>query len=162
MLLPRLLVFYSRLHLINQNQKLQRWVLVMIMVAASLIIISTWPLAWQAYNPYDSHMSALYSPREAILDRCTQIGYTIVESILNGIYISSLAKLLRLKSTVRQRRVMSDLIHINVIAVCLDVLTVVLVFLNRTGISHPVQTFSYSFELKLEFMVLNQLMAVAA
>lgn len=57
---------------------------------------------------------------------------------------------------------MSDLIYVNVVAVCLDILTVVLVFLNETGISHPVQTFSYILKLKLEFMVLNQLMAVAA
>ena len=55
-----------------------------------------------------------------------------------------------------------DLIYVNVIAVSLDVLTVVLVFLNQLGISHPVQTFSYILKLKLEFIVLNQLMAVAA
>lgn len=57
---------------------------------------------------------------------------------------------------------MTDLIYVNIIAVCLDILTVVLVFLNQTGISHPIQTFSYILKLKLEFMVLNQLMAVAA
>lgn len=55
-----------------------------------------------------------------------------------------------------------DLIYVNVIAVSLDVLTVVLVFLNQLGISHPVQTFSYILKLKLEFIALNQLMAVAA
>ena len=67
-----------------------------------------------------------------------------------------------LKASVRQRRVMTDLIYVNVIAVCLDVLTVVLVYLNQTGISHPIQAFSYILKLKLEFLVLNQLMAVAA
>ena len=158
----QLLVLYSRLHLVNQNRKLQRWVLVMIVTVASLMIIPTWPLVWQAYNPYNQHLSALYSPREAIVDRCTQLGYTIAEAIVSGIYIWSLAKLLNLKSSVRQRRVMTDLIYVNIIAVCLDLLTVVLVFLNQTGISHPIQTFSYILKLKLEFMVLNQLMAVAA
>lgn len=158
----QLLVLYSRLHLVNQNRSLQRWVLIMIVIVASLMIIPTWPLVWQAYNPYNQHLSALYSPREAIADRCTQLGYTIAEAIVSGIYIGSLAKLLNLKSSVRQRRVMTDLIYVNIIAVCLDVLTVVLVFLNQTGISHPIQTFSYILKLKLEFMVLNQLMAVAA
>ena len=158
----QLLVLYSRLHLVNQNRNLQRGVLFMIIAVASLMIIPTWPFVWQAYNPYNQQLSALYSPREAIVDRCTQLGYTIAESILSGIYIWSLAKLLNLKSSVRQRRVMTDLIYVNVIAVCLDILTVVLVFLNQTGISHPIQTFSYILKLKLEFMVLNQLMAVAA
>lgn len=34
--------------------------------------------------------------------------------------------------------------------------------LNRIGLSHPIQTFSYMLKFKLEFVVLNQLMAVAA
>ena len=136
--------------------------LVMIIVVATLMIVPTWPLVWQAYNPYDGRRSATYSPREAIIDRCTQIGYTLAESVLSGIYIVSLTRLLRVKSSVRQRRVMTDLIYVNVLAIGLDVLTVVLVYLNQTGISHPVQTFSYALKLKLEFLVLNQLMAVAA
>ncbi|KAL8953551.1 MAG: hypothetical protein Q9222_000609 [Ikaeria aurantiellina] len=158
----QLLTLYSRLHLVNRNRGIQRWVLVMIVVVASLMIIPTWPLVWQAYNPYDSHLSSLYSPREAIIDRCTQIGYTLAETVLSGIYIRSLTKLLRVKSSVRQRRVMTDLIYVNIIAVCLDIITVILVFVNEVGISHPIQTFSYIIKFKLEFLVLNQLMAVAA
>ena len=163
----QLLVLYSRLHLVNQNYRLQRWVLIMIIAVASLMIIPTWPLVWQAFNPYDPRRSSLYSPKEAIVDRCTQIGFTVTEIILNGIYIWSLAQILRLKSRVldsgiRQRRVMTDLLYVNVIAIALDTLTVVLVFLNQTGISHPIQTFSYILKFKLEFLVLNQIMAVAA
>ena len=158
----QLLVLYSRLHLVNQNRKLQRGVLILIISVSMIMIIPSWVLDWPAFNPYNAHLSALYSPREAILDRCTQLGYTFIETIVSGIYIFSLTKLLNLKSRVRQRRVMMDLIYVNVIAVSLDVLTVVLVFLNQLGISHPVQTFSYIVKLKLEFIVLNQLMAVAA
>ena len=163
----QLLVLYSRLHLVNKNRKLQRWVLITIIAVASLMIIPTWPLVWQAFNPYDPRLSSLYSPREAIVDRCTQLGFTVAEIMLNGIYIWSLTEILRLKSTVlnsgiRQRRVMTDLIYVNVVAICLDTLTVVLVYLNQTGISHPIQTFSYILKFKLEFLVLNQIMVVAA
>ena len=73
------------------------------------------------------------------MDRCTQLGYTFVETIVSGVYTLSLTKLLKLKSSVRRRRVMMDLIYVNIIAVSLDVLTVVLVFLNQLGISHPAQ-----------------------
>lgn len=163
----QLLVLYSRLHLVNQNHRLQRWVLVMIIAVASLMIIPTWPLVWQAFNPYDPRRSSVYSPKEAIVDRCTQIGFTVTEIMINGIYIWSLAKILRLKSRVldsgiRQRRVMTDLMYVNIMAIGLDTLAVILVFLNQTGISHPVQTFSYILKFKLEFLVLNQIMAVAA
>ena len=157
----QLLVLYSRLHMVNNSDMLQRCVLIMIIAVASLIIIPTWVLVWPAYNPYNSHLSAIYSVKEAIVDRCTQIGYTVTECIINGIYIWSIAQLLKLKPSVRQRRVMVDLICVNVITVCMDIVTVVLVFLNMTGISHPIQTFSYIMKLKLEFMVLNQLMALA-
>ena len=163
----QLLVLYSRLHLINQNHRLQRRVLIMIVAVASLMIIPIWPLVWQAFNPYNPRLSSLYSPREAIVDRCTQVGFTVTEVILNGIYIWSLSEILRLKSKVlnlgiRQRRIMTDIIYVNVVVICLDALTVVLVFLNQTGISHPIQTFSYILKFKLEFLVLNQIMAVAA
>ncbi len=94
--------------------------------------------------------------------RYNQIGFTLVEITLSGIYIWSLLGLLNLKASVRQRRVMLDIIYVNVIIVSLDIIVVVLVYLNQTGISHPMQTFSYALKLKLEFVVLNQLMAVAA
>lgn len=57
---------------------------------------------------------------------------------------------------------MLDLIYVNVIIVLFDILVVILLYLNRVGISHPIQTFSYALKFKLEFVVLNQLMAVAA
>lgn len=57
---------------------------------------------------------------------------------------------------------MLDLIYVNVIIVLFDILVVILLYLNQVGISHPIQTFSYALKLKLEFVVLNQLMAVAA
>ena len=158
----QLLVLYSRLHLINQNRRHQRWILIMIIVVSCLMIIPSWVFIWMAWNPYDKHISAVWSPREAILDRITQLGYTLAEGVVSGTYIWSLIKLLSLKSSVRQRRVMTDLIYVNIIINCLDILTVCLVFLNQVGISHPIQTFSYMIKFKLEFLVLNQLMAVAA
>ena len=157
----QLLVLYSRLHLVNQDQRLQRCALIMVTVVPALLIIPSWVFDWPAWDP-NGNLSALYSPREAIMDRVSQIGYTLAETVLSGIYIWRVSRILRLKSTVRQRRVMMDLIYANVIAILLDVLTVCLVFRNKGGISHPVQTFSYLLKLKLEFLVLNQLMAVAA
>ena len=158
----QLLALYSRLHLINQNYDLQRRVLIMIIVVAVLIIIPTWFLAWHAFNPYDRHISSLYSPRKAIMDRCSQIACTFTETVISSIYIRSLSKLLKLKPSVRQRRVLTDLIYVNIIAIFLDVVVVVLVFFDQLGIGRSIQTFSYILKLKLEFVALNQLMAVAA
>ncbi len=87
----------------------------------------------------DPRVSSVWSPRDAIVERYNQIGrtesvrcwwmcgliglkgFTLVECILSGIYVWSLLGLLNLKSSVRQRRVMLDLIYVNIIIVCLDI-----------------------------------------
>lgn len=156
------LVLYSRLHLVTRNQKIQRYVLYMIVSTVFLFVVPHMILMWPAYNTSDHEMSSLWSPREAIVQRYTQIGYTITESIISGLYIWSLVGLLRLKSNIRQRRVMTDLVYVNLVVIAFDLLQVIFVYTNQLGISQPVQSFSYILKLRLEFVVLNQLMDVAA
>ncbi|KAI4160680.1 MAG: hypothetical protein LQ342_005519 [Letrouitia transgressa] len=157
----QLMVLYSRLHLVIESRKVQRFVLIMILFTIPVFIIPTWIVVWPAYNP-DPPITDRWSPPDAIVERYTQLGFTLVECIISGVYIYSLLGLLRYKSTVRQRRVFYDLIYVNIITVAFDILTVVLVYLNQLGTSHPIQAFSYALKLRLEFVVLNQLMAVAA
>ena len=159
--LAQLLVLYSRLHLVNQNANTQRFVLLITLSTILIATVPTWIVVWPAYDP-NPNISSLWSPRDAIVERYTQIVYTLVELAVSGIYITSLIKLLQYKSSVRTRRVMIDLMYVNVINVAFDVLCVVLIYLNQLGLSHPIQNFSYIFKLRLEFIVLNQLMSVAA
>ncbi len=56
---------------------------------------------------------------------------------------------------------MLDLIYVDVMAVALDFLEMIFVSLNINGLSHPIQTVSYVLKFRLEFVVLNQLVAVA-
>ena len=156
------LVLYSRLHLVMQNQKIQRYVFRMILSTIFTFIIPTMVVAWPAYNTSDRAMSSVWSPRLGIVDRYTQIGYTITELIISGLYIWSLLRLLRLKPNVRWRRVMIDLIYVNLVAIAFDFISVGFVYTNQLGFGFPVQTFSYILKLRLEFVVLNQLMDVAA
>ena len=156
------LVLYSRLHLVVQNQKIQRYVFRMILSTVFTFVIPTIAFSFPAYNTWDHEMSSVWSPRILIVVRFTQIGYTITESIISGLYIWSLLRLMKFKSNVRSRRVMTDLIYVNVVAIAFDILTVGLVFTNQNGVAFPVQEFSYIFKLRLEFVVLNQLMDLAA
>ena len=157
----QLMVLYSRLHLVNDVLWLRKVVLYTILSTYFTVVLPTWVLNWYSYNP-DPKVTSVWSPRTAILERFTQIILTLVELTVCGTYIWSLLKILRTKVTVRQTRVMTDLIYVNIIAVSFDALTVIFICLNMLGISHPVQTFSYALKFKLEFVVLNQLMAVAA
>lgn len=159
--LCQLLVLYSRLHLLVDDARVQRWVLYLICACAFFFNLPTWIVVWPAYNP-DPNITKRWSPPDAIVERFTQIGFTLAECVVSGIYFHALSRLLTYKPTVRQRRVFLDLVYVNVATILFDVLTTVLVYLNQLGISHPVQVLGYILKFRLEFAVLNQLMAVAA
>ena len=155
----QLVVLYSRLHLVLRNTKIQRGILLAIVIVSPLLIVPDWIVTWPAW---DADTADHWSVVDAIVERIVQLGFSLLEVTINVIYAVSIIQLLRVKSSVRQRRVLLDLVYVNIVAVTLDVLNIILVYLNRIGISHPIQTFSYAMKLRLEFIVLNQLMAVAA
>ena len=66
--LAQLLVLYSRLHLVNQNVKVQRFILVIILSTILIAIIPTWIVVWPAYDT-NTKISSLWSPRDAIVER---------------------------------------------------------------------------------------------
>ena len=156
------IVLYSRLHLVNRSPNVQRRLLWFIIIGSFLLILPNWVFIFPAYDVNSTKVSSIWSPRQAIVDRTSQLGFTIIESTISAIYIWSLAKLLRVKSTVRQRVVMRDLIRVNVIVIAFDLVITILIFLNQTNLSYSIQDFTYALKFKLEFVVLNQLMAVAA
>ena len=104
----------------------------------------------------------LFGPPHAIIDRVSQAGFTLFETIISSVYIHSLLDILRTKINTRTRRVMRDLILVNVTVICMDLLVIILIFLNQANLAYPLQDFTYAFKFKIEFAVLNQLMAVAA
>ncbi|KAK0513867.1 hypothetical protein JMJ35_003589 [Cladonia borealis] len=156
------IVLYSRLHLVNRSPQVQRRILWFIIIGSFLLILPNWVFIFPAYDVNSTKVSSIWSPRQAILDRTSQLGFTVIESTISATYLWSLAKLLRVKSTVRQRVVMRDLIRVNIIVIAFDLVVTILVFLNQTNLSYSIQDFTYALKFKLEFVVLNQLMAVAA
>lgn len=157
----QLTVLYSRLHLVVQNEGVQRMAFWMIVLVSPPLTVADWIVIWPSYNPAGD-ISGRWSVAAAVVERICQLGFSVVEVIINITYVVGLLSILRRRPTVRQRRVMLDLTYVNVLTMLLDILNIVLVYVNRVGISHPIQTFSYTLKLRLEFITLNQLMAVAA
>lgn len=153
-------LLYSRLHLVNRSFKIQRWILILVVVGSFVLVAPNWVILFPAYD-LDPKISSIWSPRQAILDRTNQLGFTVIEAIIGGIYIWSLATLLRVKATIRQRRVMRDLFCIMIVVILLDIIVAILIFVNQVNLSFSIQDFSYALKYKFEFVVLNQLMAVA-
>ena len=156
-----LFVLYSRLHLVNQNAQLHHYLLIMIIVGSTLIIIPNWVFIFPAYD-VNLTISSEWSPRMAIIDRVSQAGFTLFEVIISSVYIHSLRDILRSKINTRTRRVMRDLILVNITVISMDLLVIILIFLNQSNLAYPLQDLTYAFKFKIEFAVLNQLMAVAA
>ena len=71
----------------------------MILSTLFCLVLPTWIVVWPGYD-IDPKVSSLWSPREAIVERYTQIGFTLVECVLSGVYVWSLLGLLSLKATV--------------------------------------------------------------
>ena len=157
----QLLVLYSRLHLVSDIPWIRKVILGLIISVEFIAVLPIWVCNWHSYNP-DPKITSLWSPRAAIVERYNQLVVSLVEVVISGTYIYSLINILGGRVGVKQKRVMRDLIYVNVLVIGFDIITIVLVYFNRTGISHPVQSFSYALKLKLEFLVLNQLMIVAA
>ena len=156
-----LLVLYSRLHLVNQSDGLHRGLLWMIIVGSTLVIIPNWVFIFGAYDT-NPKVSSVWSPRMAIIDRTSQPCFTAMEFVISGVYIHSLLGILRTKIDVSTRRVMRDLIVVNITVVVMDLLVIVLIFLDQAEVAYPLQDFTYAFKYKIEFVVLNQLMAIAS
>lgn len=90
----QLTVLYSRLHLVSQNRRVQRGVFYMIVIASPILIVTDWITTWPAWNP-DPKVTDKWSAPDAIVERICQLGFTIVEVIINAIYALSLIKILK-------------------------------------------------------------------
>ena len=89
----QLLVLYSRLHLVNSVGWLGKLILGTIISTLFTCILPTWAVIWHSYNP-DPKESSTWSPTNAIIERYTQLAFTLVECLISGTYIYSLFGLL--------------------------------------------------------------------
>jgi uncharacterized membrane protein len=61
-----------------------------------------------------------------IMERIQLIGFCIQETILSGIYVWEVAKLLRLRSERRNRRILAQLLVINIVVLIIDFVVVII------------------------------------
>ena len=48
----QLMVLYSRLHLVNDNPKIRRWILILILSTLFTVILPTWVVVWYVDNSF--------------------------------------------------------------------------------------------------------------
>lgn len=153
------LVLYSRLHLVIMNRGLLRGVLWLIISTAIFIQIPQWVATWGAtVNVYS--VTKYWSPIDSIMVRISQAVFLLQEGFLSCLYIWGAVKLLAPNVEIKVRKVMWELIAISAFLIVMDIIILTLAYTNLHIPKEPVQNFAYALKLKLEFVILNQLLAV--
>jgi hypothetical protein len=150
-------VLYSRLHLVVREQKVLRGVLAMIIVDAFCFHIPTTVLTFGSNSKYAFRYTASFN----IFERLQMTAFCIQEFIISGIYVYSTIRLLRPVYHGRTRKVMMQLIWINMIIIGMDIVLLAMEYGKNYEIEATLKAMVYSIKLKLEFAVLNQLMTLA-
>ncbi|KAL6697226.1 hypothetical protein J3F84DRAFT_368355 [Trichoderma pleuroticola] len=156
------LVLWSRLHLVLRNQKRLKIILYIIIFNGIVCHGMVIPLV---YGSFSSNPEIFETPYK-ITERIEIIVFFLQEIMLSSLYIYETLKLLRLGGSFgnRQssRRLLKNLILVNVLVMVLDVTIVVLEFAGLYDFQISYKPFAYSVKLKLEFTVLNRLVELTS
>jgi hypothetical protein len=148
-------VLWSRLHLLVQSQRLLRAVLIMIIVDAIIFHVPTVVFSFMGTAPNaPAKMVNVYAKWENV----QLTGFCAQEFIISAIYIRETIGLLKNGFADRRKRNMIyQLLAINIIILCMDVVLLGIQYSNQRSIQIQLKALIYSFKLKLEFAVLSRL-----
>lgn len=159
------LVLYSRLHLISPNDRVLRWVLVMIIVDAVVLHIPTTTFTFCSNTvharQYPHH--ACYNGYK-VMEKLQMTGFCLQEAILSALYIWETARLLldAAPGPRSHRKLTYQLLSINLLFILMDIGLLVAIFMDLYVWEITVKATIYSIKLKLEFAVLGKLIDIVA
>ncbi|KAH6976878.1 hypothetical protein EDB80DRAFT_880024 [Ilyonectria destructans] len=150
-------VLYSRLHLIISDRAKARWVLIMIMINFCILHIPVTVLFLGSNTRESNRFLTAFN----IYERVQLAGFSIQESVISGLYIweasHGLKPIFAMKK-MAARKVIQQLILVNVLVVLLDISLIITQYLDHFQIATTYKPVVYSIKLKMEFVVLNRLL----
>ncbi|KAL8949478.1 MAG: hypothetical protein Q9222_004413 [Ikaeria aurantiellina] len=150
-------VLYSRLHLVIRNQKTLRYVLCLIIFDACVLHIPT--IVFTVGN--NSPNAEAWHGKFNIMERIQLVGFCLQEFLISTLYIVSTVRILGSVYHSMTRKVMLQLILINVVCIGMDIVLIGLEFTGKYVGEASIKPMVYAIKLKLEFAVLNQLMSLS-
>ncbi|KAL4992412.1 hypothetical protein BDW68DRAFT_78594 [Aspergillus falconensis] len=147
-------VLYSRLHLVLPNQRILRRVLAMIIINVVILHVPTTILT------YGSNLAAGrrgYINGYNVMEKIQMTGFCIQEFVLSALYISETIRMLRLDPDRGKRKIMYQLVAINLIIILMDIGLLVVEYMDYYIMETMIKGVVYSVKLKLEFAVLGKL-----
>ncbi|KAH8707555.1 hypothetical protein GQ44DRAFT_752892 [Phaeosphaeriaceae sp. PMI808] len=158
MVIGQSVVLYSRLHLVVRNKSYIRWVLYMIIFNGIVIGVPLFTLAMGA----NSKHSARFLPGFLLYDKIQLVVISVQETIISVMYIYETVHLLGVSDSTRQgqlQKLLRHLIIINIVVLLFDITLLAVQFSGHYEIQTTYKTAVYSVKLKIEFSVLNRLVA---
>ncbi len=153
------LVLYSRLYLVVRDRRKIRWVLIMIIANFCILHmpVSVLFIAVNSGNP------AMFIDVFNVYERVQLVGFSIQESILAGLYIweatHGLKPILDVKGS-EGRRMIRHLFILFAAVVLLDASLIVTEYTDNFQIQTTYKPVVYSIKLKIEFVILNELLSI--
>ncbi|KAL2866700.1 uncharacterized protein BJX67DRAFT_124178 [Aspergillus lucknowensis] len=148
------IVLYSRLHLVLPNPKILRRVLTMIVINA---IILHFPTTVLTYGSNLASGRSGYIRGYNVMEKIQMTGFCLQEFVLSALYIWETTRMLRLDPDRGKRKIMYQLVAINLIIIAMDIGLLVVEYLDYYIMETMIKGVVYSVKLKLEFAVLGKL-----
>ncbi|KAI9367004.1 hypothetical protein BJX61DRAFT_370649 [Aspergillus egyptiacus] len=150
------IVLYSRLHLVLPNPRILRRVLAMIIVNVIILHLPTTVLTYGS-NLTGQETGVGFRNGYNIMEKIQMTGFCIQEFILSALYIWETSRMLRLDPDRGKRKIMYQLVAINLIIIGLDIGLLVVEYMDYYIMETMIKGVVYSVKLKLEFAVLGKL-----
>lgn len=160
MITGQAIVLWSRLHLVvygERGDRILRRTKWMIIVNAICLHIPTTILTWGSNANIPTFIDG-YN----IMEKLQMCGFFIQEVILSSIYIVETIKILRTSIQQKTKRIMYQLVAINVLIIIMDLGLLGLVAASLYILETIFKALLYSIKLKLEFAVLSKLVRFVA
>ncbi|KAK5035016.1 hypothetical protein LTR13_006200 [Exophiala sideris] len=151
------IVLWSRLHLIvhgEKGEKVLRWTKWMIIVDAIVLHIPTTVLTVGSNSNTDTQT---FVRGYNVMEKVQMCGFFVQEVILSTIYIVETVRILRMSVQEHTRRLMYQLMAINVLIIIMDLGLLGLECASLYILETTTKPVFYSVKLKLEFAILGRL-----
>ncbi|EXJ59339.1 uncharacterized protein A1O5_12220 [Cladophialophora psammophila CBS 110553] len=151
------IVLYSRLHLLltgERRDKILKWTKWMIIVDAIVLHIPTTVLTIGSNS--DTHTKAFVDGYN-VMEKVQMCGFFLQEVVLSSIYIIEAIRILRSSVQMHTKRLMYQLLAINVLIITLDLGLLGLECASLYILETITKPAFYSIKLKLEFAILGKL-----
>jgi hypothetical protein len=149
-------VMYSRLHLVTRNRRILRGVLCMIVADVFILHLPTMVAQIGVVTKLHRSWISWYPAMEKV----QIVGFTVQETIISGIYIYTARRMVQQSYNAHSKKCIRLLILVQVTCILLNVPFVVLTYADLFLLKATLASFAYAIKLKLEFIVLNQLIGI--